>query len=130
MNPDPRAFERANADRSSRQGPWIGVILLLLCLASGAAAGDPSGKPTTDAKEHWAFKPPTRPTLPIVSRPDWSSNAVDRFILARLEAEHLEPSPEADRRTLIRRLYLVMLGMPPTPEEVAAFVSDRGNGRF
>jgi len=130
MNPDSRARERANVDRSRRQGPWIGVILLLLCLASGAASGDSSGKATTDAREHWAFKPPARPSLPVVSRPDWSSNAVDRFILARLETEHLTPSPEADRRTLIRRLYFVMLGMPPTPEEVAEFAADTRAGAF
>jgi hypothetical protein len=75
-------------------------------------------------QNHWSFVPPTRPGLPPVSRVAWPQNAIDRFILARLEAEQLSPSPEADRRTLIRRLSLDVTGLPPTTEEVDRFVDD------
>lgn len=73
---------------------------------------------------HWAFVPPVRPALPSVSDPKWGRNPIDRFVLARLEREHLQPSPEADRVTLIRRVSLDLIGLPPTPEEVDAFVAD------
>jgi hypothetical protein len=75
-------------------------------------------------KVHWAFVPPRRPALPAVGDPSWCANPIDFFVLARLEAEGLAPSPEADRTTLIRRLSLDLTGLPPTPEEVDAFVAD------
>jgi hypothetical protein len=74
--------------------------------------------------DHWAFRAPKRPTLPVVRNAAWVRNDLDRFILARLEKEGLAPSPEADRTTLIRRLSLDLLGLPPTPAEVDAFVGD------
>ncbi|MFN0068059.1 MAG: DUF1549 domain-containing protein [Limisphaerales bacterium] len=77
-----------------------------------------------DRRDHWAFKPLLSVEPPAIRRVDWPRNDVDRFILARLEADGLAPSPEADRRTLIRRLYLDLHGLPPSPEEVAAFVAD------
>jgi hypothetical protein len=73
---------------------------------------------------HWAFVAPVRPSLPAVKNAQWVRNPIDRFVLARLEAEGLTPSPEADRATLIRRLSSDLLGLPPTPEEVDAFVAD------
>jgi cytochrome c553 len=73
---------------------------------------------------HWGFVPPSRPAVPAVSRAEWPRNDVDRFVLARLEREGLAPSPEADRPTLIRRLHADLVGLPPTPEEVDAFVAD------
>src|SRR5262245_33204627 len=73
---------------------------------------------------HWAFRAPKRPTPPAVAAGDWVRNDLDRFVLARLEKEKLRPSPEADRATLIRRLHLDLLGLPPTPAEVDAFVAD------
>jgi hypothetical protein len=73
---------------------------------------------------HWAFVPPKRPELPSVRRGDWARNAIDHFVLARLEKEGLAPSPEADRVTLIRRLALDLTGLPPTPAEVDAFIKD------
>ena len=74
--------------------------------------------------EHWSLVPPKRPSLPTVKDTSWPGNAIDRFILARLEAERVAPSPEADRTTLIRRLSLDLLGLPPEPEEVDAFLAD------
>lgn len=73
---------------------------------------------------HWAFVSPRQAPLPRVERADWPKNAIDYFILARLESEGLGPSPEADRYTLVRRLHLDLIGLPPSPEEVQAFVED------
>ena len=73
---------------------------------------------------HWSFVQPERPPLPAVSRRDWCRNEIDRFVLARLERERLAPQPEADRRTLIRRVTFDITGLPPTLEEVDAFVAD------
>ena len=77
---------------------------------------------------HWAFVPPVRPAVPTVYRSEWASNPIDRFIQHRLEAAGLSPSPEADRRTLIRRLSLDLTGLPPTPDEVDAFLADGSPG--
>ncbi|MEW4568826.1 PSD1 and planctomycete cytochrome C domain-containing protein [Tautonia sp. JC769] len=84
-------------------------------------ADDPAEAPSSD---HWAFQAPELPELPSVSDPSWPRNPIDHFILARLDAEGLSPAPEADRTTLIRRLALDLIGLPPTPEEVDAFVND------
>jgi len=73
---------------------------------------------------HWAFVAPVRPPLPEVAQESWPRNPIDRFVLAKIEAAGLEPSPEADRATLIRRLSLDLIGLPPTPVEVDAFVAD------
>jgi len=74
--------------------------------------------------QHWAYVPPRRHRLPPVERSDWPINWVDRFILARLEAEGFEPAPPADRVTLLRRLHFDLVGLPPTPQEVSAFLAD------
>jgi hypothetical protein len=73
---------------------------------------------------HWAFIAPKRPELPAVKKTGWVRNPIDRFILAELEKRGLEPAPEADRRTLARRLSLDMTGLPPEPADVEAFVKD------
>lgn len=73
---------------------------------------------------HWSFQPIVRPELPSVLSDDWARNSVDHFVLARLESLGIEPSPEADRRTLIRRLSLDLTGLPPVPAEVFDFVND------
>ena len=75
-------------------------------------------------KPHWAYVPVARPELPSVRDAGWVRNPIDRFILAELEAKGIKPSPEADRRTLLRRLSLDLTGLPPTPAEVEAFVND------
>ncbi len=75
-------------------------------------------------RPHWAFVPVVRPEPPAVRHEELVRNPIDRFVLARLEAEGLEPSPPADRVTLVRRLTLDLTGLPPTPEEVDAFLAD------
>jgi hypothetical protein len=81
-------------------------------------------KEGADYEPHWAFTPPKRPAAPEVKQADWVRNDVDRFVLAKIEAAGLKPSPEADRATLIRRLNADLVGLPPMPEEVDAFVAD------
>ncbi len=72
--------------------------------------------------EHWAFTPPQRPELPQVQREDWVKNPIDRYVLAQQERRGLTPSPQADPTTLVRRLYLDLVGLPPLPHEVDAFL--------
>jgi hypothetical protein len=74
---------------------------------------------------HWAFITPRRPELPVVQNSGWVRNSVDRFVLAKLESQGMSPSPEADRATLIKRVYSDLIGLPPTPDEVKAFMDDK-----
>ena len=97
--------------------------------APWGVAADPD--PTTSGTESfWAFEPPVEPTRPTVRRADWVRSPIDRFILARLEAEGLEPAPAADRRTLIRRATFDLTGLPPTIEEIRDFLQDRSPGAY
>ena len=89
------------------------------------AAGTASSQAVTNPKtNHWAFQPVRRPAPAGVRNRAWVRNPIDQFVLAKLEAEGVEPSPEAGRVTLIRRLSLDLIGLPPSPSEVAEFVSD------
>jgi hypothetical protein len=81
-------------------------------------------------KRHWAFIPPVRPAVPPSSRPAWVRNPIDAFLLARLDREGLMPSPEADRATLLRRASLDLIGLPPTPAELDAFLADRSPNAY
>ena len=94
--------------------PEAEIKLIEAWIDQGAKArpGESPGVPP--AKLHWAFVRPVRPAVPRLARPGWASNPIDRFIQARLEAAGLSPSPEADRRTLIRRLSLDLIGLPPS----------------
>lgn len=79
---------------------------------------------------HWSFVAPTRPALPEVSQAGWPRNEIDRFILERIEKEGLQPAPEADKATLIRRLSLDLTGLPPSLAEVDAFLADDSPGAY
>jgi hypothetical protein len=81
-------------------------------------------------QKHWSFVAPVRPDLPPVSVAGWPKNPIDNFVLARLDREGLRPSPEAERRALIRRVTLDLTGLPPTPEEVGAFVNDSSGNAY
>ena len=78
----------------------------------------------------WSFIPPKRPPLPAVKDTAWVRNPIDNFILSRLEREGLHPSPEADKRTLIRRVTLDLTGIPPTPAEIDAFLADSSTDAY
>jgi hypothetical protein len=86
----------------------------------------PSAAPVVSRRSNlpWSFQPVSRPAVPTVSNREWIRNDIDAFVLARLEADKIKPSAEADRPTLVRRLSLDLIGLPPTPEEVRAFVAD------
>lgn len=81
--------------------------------------------PGAENAVHWAFLPPQRPPVPEVRQKAWVRNPIDAFILHRLEQEGLSPAPEAPKEVLIRRLYLDLTGLPPSPEEVEAFLKDK-----
>ena len=74
--------------------------------------------------DHWSFQPVKRPPVPEVRNAAWVRNPIDSFILSRLEAENVAPSPEADRATLLRRVSLDLTGLPPSPDEIRAFLAD------
>lgn len=75
-------------------------------------------------EEHWSFVPPTRPALPAALGASWPRGPIDRFVLASLERAGLEPSPEAEPEVLLRRVFLDLTGLPPTPEELDGFLAD------
>jgi mono/diheme cytochrome c family protein len=101
------------------------IAALRAWIDAGARAPTDEAPELPIAKRHWAFQPVKRPELPAVKNAAWCRNTIDRFVLARLEKEGIEPSPEADRVTVLRRLALDLTGLPPTPEEIDAFVKDR-----
>src|ERR1041385_2367748 len=84
-----------------------------------------------DPGNHWAFKAPVKPSVPTIRNPKSEiRNAIDAFVRARLEKEHLKPAPEADKVTLMRRLYLDLIGLPPRPDEVDAFLNDKSRDAY
>ena len=103
--PTPKSHKKLTAGQKATLKRWI---------AEGA-----------EYEPHWAFITPKKHELPAVKNPAWVRNPIDAYILARLEKAGLAPAPEADRRTLARRVTLDLTGLPPTPEEVEAFVADK-----
>ncbi|MEX0818080.1 MAG: PSD1 and planctomycete cytochrome C domain-containing protein, partial [Pirellulaceae bacterium] len=77
-----------------------------------------------EARQFWAFQTPGKGSLPQVQQTAWPRTALDHFVLAQLESKQLAPAPPADRRTLLRRLTFDLIGLPPTPAEIAAFLND------
>ena len=88
-------------------------------------AKHPAATNSPAKREHWSFIAPVQPPLPAVKDKKWVRNPIDDFVLARLEKEHMRPSPEADRATLIRRVTLDLTGLPPTLKEIDVFLADR-----
>src|SRR4051812_27071303 len=95
------------------------MSLVLALLATGLALADP--KPAAswenvlkDRRRWWSLQPVRKPAVPVVKNPAWAANPVDHFLLAKLEQAGLQPAEPVDRRTLIRRLSLVLTGLPPT----------------
>ncbi len=98
------------------------VALLRRWIDQGAVAPDEPVPPTP--ADHWAFRPPTRPVVPKPGNAAWARNDIDAFLAAKHEAVGLRPAPPASRATLLRRLYLDLVGLPPTREELHAFLAD------
>jgi len=80
---------------------------------------------TPKDRDYWAFRPLQRPVVPRVKQKSWVGNPIDAYVLAELEAKGLSPNPMATRRELARRVYLDLIGLPPTPEQVIAFERDK-----
>jgi mono/diheme cytochrome c family protein len=108
--------------------PAAQVQLLRAWIDAGAPWPDALANNT--ARGHWAFQPPRRPPVPAVKNGSWPRTDIDRFILARLDKEGLAPSPEAERVTLLRRLSLDLIGLPPTTGEVDAFLADTSDKAY
>ena len=109
--------------------PLAALVCLLSPLALSAAW---SGKLPDELfspyqRKHWAFQKVQRPEVPAVRHSDWVQTPIDAFVLAKLEAKGLDPSPPADRVTLLRRAYFDLIGLPPMPEDVDAFLADQSS---
>ncbi len=101
--------------------PAFWFVILACAVPSLASADD---KQDTKNEASWAYRKPIRPSLPTVQKADWLQNPIDTFVLSRLESAGLRPSPVASRAVLIRRVTFDLLGIPPTPAEIDAFVRD------
>ena len=120
MPPDSKLPDRVIAD--FRQWVEMGAPLPE---SSGAASGPRSAIDLAKGRQFWSFLPAVERSLPTVSDPLWPTNRIDLFVLRGLDEHGMRPSPEADRRTLIRRVTFDLTGLSPTPEEVEAFLSDK-----
>ena len=125
------AIEQSGALKMPPTGPLGSeeVQAFRAWIRGGAAWGQEAGDPVA-AQSLWSLRPVKRVEPPRIRDPGLTRNAIDRFVIAKLEEAGLEPSPEADRRTLIRRASLDLTGLLPTPKEVQAFVEDKEPGAF
>lgn len=123
-------IERIEADefdgRMPPEGPPLTPeeIARVRAWVAAGAAGPAGEQPEPDPRNHWSFRVPLRPQPPEVTGLAAGSNPIDAFILARLENEQLAPRPVAEGPVLLRRLYLDLIGVPPTREELRAFMAD------
>ncbi|NQV28923.1 MAG: DUF1549 domain-containing protein [Rhodopirellula sp.] len=90
----------------------------------------PTGMTIEDGRNFWSFKPVADPAVPSVQNTDWVQTPIDAFVLAKLEDRNIQPASRADKRTLLRRVTFDLIGLPPTPEEVAAFLADESSDAF
>ncbi len=97
---------------------------------SSDTAGTATGMSIEAGHQFWSFQPVANPAIPSVSEPGWVRTPIDAFVLAKLESVGLQPAPPADRRTLIRRVTFDLIGLPPTPQEVDAFVHDPSSDAY
>ncbi|MEW6304648.1 MAG: PSD1 and planctomycete cytochrome C domain-containing protein [Verrucomicrobiota bacterium] len=118
----PKKGDRLSAEQVGLLRAWVDQGAVWPEAAVEHAAKDP--------KDHWAFKAPVRPAVPKAKNTRWVRTPIDNFILARLDAEKLKPSPEADKITLLRRLHLDLTGLPPTIAEVDAFLADKSKNAY
>src|SRR5689334_22464730 len=109
---------------------WVGAVFAFahaFLLLQTVAAKDNFD---TEDRGHWAFQKVQRPAVSHVQHREWVRNPIDSFVLAELEAKQITPAPMANQRTLIRRAYLDLVGVPPSPEQIDAFLADRSPQAF
>jgi Protein of unknown function (DUF1553)/Protein of unknown function (DUF1549) len=122
--------------RSSVRFGLLYWVLVLVALKSGRADEKPLSPEQYDAlvkptdREHWAYQPVRKPVIPKVRNAAWTRNPIDNFILAKLEAKGWTPAEPVSRRGLLRRVYLNLIGIPPTPAEQRRFLADRSPNAF
>jgi cytochrome c553 len=123
---------RLSADQIADVTKWIedGAAWPTVAGAAAVGVGKPNVKYEELRKNHWAWQPLHPGLVPAVQDRTWPVDGIDRYILARLEKEGLKPVGDADRRALIRRVTFDLTGLPPTPEEVEAFLADSSAGAF
>ncbi len=121
---------KLTADEVAALTEWIKLGLPWPESPANKMGLDPAEAIAGKAEKHWAFQPVVAPPLPAVQHEAWVQSPIDRFVLARLEAAGLVPSPAADRRTLIRRAYFDLIGLPPTAAEIAEFELDNSPNAF
>ncbi|HJO09083.1 MAG TPA: DUF1549 domain-containing protein, partial [Verrucomicrobiota bacterium] len=110
-----------------------GLIVCLFVAWLNAEADDLSKTTSIDwtkAREWWAFQRPVKSKLPTVSNSAWPNQQIDYFILAKIEAKQLTPSPQASKRVLVRRLFFDLTGLPPSPDEMGAFLADETDNAY
>ena len=117
--------DQARMPMGGKPLPADQIAVIKRWIDEGADWPDAVGTIDAGIQKHWAFVAPLKAPLPKVQNTAWANGAIDRFVLAKLDAEGLAPAPEADRTTLLRRLHLDITGLPPTPAEVDAFVADK-----
>ncbi len=114
--------QRARSMQGLRANRQFGATVLIALVIAAAIVGAPAGKAADVA---WPYYGPREAAVPSVQAADWVANEIDCFVLKELEERQLRPAREASRSTLIRRLYFDLIGLPPTPNEVEAFVNDK-----
>ena len=122
--------DQARMPMGGKPLPAEQMSVLKRWIDEGAKWPDEVGAKVVEVKKHWAFVAPVRPALPVVSTPLWAKNPIDAFVLAKLDQEKLKPSAETDRTTLLRRLSLDLVGLPPTVQEVDAFLKDKSKTAY
>ena len=111
---------------------FVSCIALAVSIAMPGEAEEPYGRHQFDDEicEHWSFRPFTRPNMPQVSNPDWVRTPIDAFVLEGLDEAGLKPAAQATRATLLRRVYLDLIGLPPSTQELDAYLADTSPDAF
>jgi hypothetical protein len=122
--------EQARMPMGGKPLPPDKIAIIRQWIDAGAEWPDSPTTETAGIKTHWAFIAPKKAPPPQVKNAGWAKNPIDRFVLAKLESENLAPSPEADRATLLRRLSLDLIGLPPTVAELHAFLNDKSANAY
>ena len=129
-------WKRVTSKDPAERMPPIGKPLEpgeIAAIRNWIAAGSPSPadeKSEADPRDHWSFRPPVRPELPTISDPGWAFNAVDRFVHARYDQQKLTPVADADPAVLLRRVHLDLIGLPPSVEQLQAFLADPSQAHY